>query len=161
MRYCGQCGATISETAIFCERCGVKLIDIKPKPEKDVQHNSNTDPMEAEPEIEELDLTKLDKDAMEKHGPETKNAPTTSAKKSGEPQTAKQGDNIINLNDILESEEKVEADDSIKREVLADDEIFTKICPMCGEEMEISSKLLANKPVMVKCLKCGQDTKIW
>ena len=142
MKYCELCGVQVSESAKFCSQCGGKLSDsmaTAKEPQsaegKDVQQKKEV----KEPEIEELDLTKLDKQAKE----------------------PAKAENIINLQDILETDEKVELDSTIKREVLADDELFSKICPMCGEDMQINIKLLENTPVKIKCLKCGNETTIW
>jgi predicted RNA-binding Zn-ribbon protein involved in translation (DUF1610 family) len=184
MPICERCGAKVSENARFCEQCGLKLNEaaIKtPEPEhacqdKIVKDNSTVEHPEqpkeiAEPEIEELDLTTLDKKAKSGEVPDEQPPSTgaTEPQAGGTPagdhvpaeEPSKKSDNIINLGEILESEEKKELDTSIKREVLADDEVFSKICPMCGEEMQINKQLLANTPVLVKCLKCGNETKIW
>ena len=155
MRFCEQCGGQVSDIARFCEQCGAKLRqaetpndnitpqDSSPDTGRENQAKDSTMP---EPEVEELDLTKLDD--------KVKDEKTTEKQ-------PKKADNIIDLKDILESDEKVEADESIKREALADDEVFYKVCPMCGEEMNLNKQLLENTPVMVKCLKCGNETKIW
>lgn len=164
MRYCEQCGGSISETAKFCEHCGFKFEEHK---NDEIKQKSTTQPdqeqmdtQDDKVELEELDLTVLDENAAQG------NVDTTDTGKIKEPekkvgQEKKSNSNIIDLKDILEKEEKVEVDDGIKREVLADDEIFSKVCPMCGEEMEISKQLVDNAPIMVKCLKCGNETKIW
>ena len=164
MPFCGQCGAKTSENAKFCEQCGMRLRtghtsngtieknenvpDADTTMGKSGEDKNNEQPAD---NIEELDLTSLDEKV-------TKEQPG-----AGKTENAKlqKNDNIINLNEILESEKKVEMDDSIKREVLADDEVLSKICPMCGEEMQLNKQLMENAPVMVKCLKCGNETKIW
>ena len=174
MRLCNKCGATVSEVARFCEICGEKLTDIveQPKTPGGTETDSN--------KIEELDLTALDKKAANnliqdaqdqkkenlprEQKPDTTptQAPSATAPNQ-QPQADKnsQNRNIIDLKDILESDEKVEMDNTIKREALADDEVLSKICPMCGEDMQLNKNLLENTPVMVKCLKCGNETKIW
>jgi hypothetical protein len=177
MRFCGKCGAQISEKAIYCEMCGIKLIDIPNETSnKDTAKENNLpEPDKSTSEIEELDLTKLDKKMnMESTKPDEIriDIDTTSEDDSNKNEEGKAGEgkiedgtkkkkNIIDLKDVLESEEKVEMDDKIRREVLADEEEFYKVCPMCGEEITINKKLLENTPVLVKCLKCGQETKIW
>lgn len=184
MQYCGQCGAEVSESAKFCEQCGIRLPEIpkttsnstlpevkidvvkEPVPEQPTEPTGEQaqDKTTAEPEgevgVEELDLTALDKKVTEQP-PTEKPATTTPEQKPEQQPESKKPENIINLQDVLESEEKVEADDSIKREVLADDEVLTKVCPMCGEDLQLNKKLLENAPVLVKCLKCGNDTKVW
>jgi len=176
MPFCEQCGAEVSNTAKFCEQCGTKLKTGEQEPPQDSTKSSaveapKTDKTDQatgsesagkgeDAEGEELDLTALDKKVREGK------TPNSEAQAPPQPQQAKQespkkADNIINLNEILESDEKKELDSSIKREVLADDEVFSKICPMCGEEMQINKQLLGSTPVLVKCLKCGNETKIW
>lgn len=170
MPFCKQCGANVSETAKFCEKCGTKLKAGEQKPTtKDQGSTAASVPKTEKPDqatgskgegkgegadTEELDLTALDKKVREGQTPDSE----AHEQKQAPP---KQPDNIINLNEILESDEKKELDSSIKREVLADDEVFSKICPMCGEEMNINKQLLGSTPVLVKCLKCGNETKIW
>jgi predicted RNA-binding Zn-ribbon protein involved in translation (DUF1610 family) len=128
-------------------------------------------------ETEELDLTKLDEKvksdssaAESKQNIDSSTTPGNQGNAKPESKEADNGsektpiakaDNIINLNEILESEEKVELDNTIKREALADEDVFSKICPMCGEDMQINKQLLENTPVVVKCLKCGNETKVW
>ncbi len=183
MRHCGRCGASVSETAKFCEECGEHLGDVgahgavpsavpgAQDTSKDVDVTPTPIDKHAEEkdaDFEELDLTNLDKKAKGETGggsdqaqkPSQAQTPGPEAKPPQDKPPEKAG-NIIDIQDILESEEKVEADNSIKREVLADEEIFSKICPMCGEDMQISKQLLENTPVVVKCLKCGNETKIW
>jgi predicted RNA-binding Zn-ribbon protein involved in translation (DUF1610 family) len=172
MRFCGKCGAQISEKAIYCEMCGVKLIDTSGAEIPNINQEPSIQDKSTE-EIEELDLTKLDPNADEKlkidtPTPDSVDITVDTTKeelqatdKSNEDDKDKKDKNIINIQEVLESEEKVEADDTIKREVLADEEELYKVCPMCGEEITLSKKLLENTPVMVKCLKCGQETKIW
>ena len=168
MRICHQCSAQVSEVARFCEMCGKKLTEAPSpnKPAEDLEAKdqaiqpASTD-ISVKPEVEELDLTALDNKAKTDPGslPDTTEPdPETKEQKS---ESAKGADNVIDLKEILESDEKKELDSSIKREVLADDEVFFKVCPMCGEEMNINKNLLENTPVMVKCLKCGNETKIW
>ena len=159
MRFCKSCGESVSETAKFCEHCGIKLNETEEggasvKSPKKLNENEKA-------EVDELDLTALDKKVAEGqiHGEQTNENGKKDEKPTGV--KTKQSNNIINLNEVLESEEKVEMDNSIKREVLADDEVFSKICPMCGEEMQLNKQLLENTPVVVKCLKCGNETKIW
>jgi predicted RNA-binding Zn-ribbon protein involved in translation (DUF1610 family) len=173
MRFCGKCGAQVSEKAIYCEMCGVKLIDTSGAetshgtPEQFGQDQNDE-------EIEELDLTKLDAniddklkidtptpDSVDIQVDTTKEGSDTSKEDEKQVDQDEKDKKIINLQEVLESEEKVEADDSIKREVLADEDELSKVCPMCGEEITLSKKLLENTPVIVKCLKCGQETKIW
>ncbi len=166
MRTCPRCGGKVSDIAKFCEQCGVNLDEqptdgsLQPKEEQapeEVQENiefSEKTTENTKSDVEELDLTALDKKVVE--GELSKKEAQESVQDK-----PKAGDNIIDLKDVLESEEKVEMDSSIKREVLADEEVFSKICPMCGEEMQINKKLLEDTPVMVKCLKCGHETKIW
>jgi predicted RNA-binding Zn-ribbon protein involved in translation (DUF1610 family) len=142
MKYCEHCGAQIPESAKFCSQCGSELgesVVPENEPQEEAVKKNQQKKEVKEPEIEELDLTTLDKQVKE---------PT-------------KAENIINIQDILETDEKVEVDNTIKREVLKDDELFSKICPMCGEDMQINIKLLENKPVKVKCLKCGNETTIW
>ena len=168
MRICHQCSAQVSEIARFCEMCGMKLTEVS-SPDKTAEDSEAKDqatqPATAnegtEPEVEELDLTALDKKAKTdpKSVPDTTG--TNPEPKEEKPGSAKGADNVIDLKEILESDEKKELDSSIKREVLADDEVFFKVCPMCGEELQINKNLLENTPVMVKCLKCGNETKIW
>jgi len=162
MRNCKQCGAEVSDKARFCEMCGSRLdlpSDLAP-PDRDG----------ADGDVEELDLTGLDKEVTKTPSKDTKSSVPSPERPQAKPDAKpkpeqkpkpKQGGNIIDLKDVLESEEKIEADDSIKREVLADDEVLTKICPMCGEEIQLNSALIQNTPVLVKCLKCGNETKIW
>lgn len=161
MGLCHSCGAQISETAKFCEQCGMKLKEPEP----------------VGSETEELDLTKLDEkaksdssDAESEQNIDPSTKPGNQGNAKPVPKEADNGsektpitkaDNIINLNEILESEEKVELDNTIKREALADEDVFSKICPMCGEDMQINKQLLENTPVVVKCLKCGNETKVW
>jgi RNA polymerase subunit RPABC4/transcription elongation factor Spt4 len=167
MSFCHECGATVSDGAKFCEQCGTKLnppADALQKPdEKSTTPSKETQPKQTdENNVEEIDLTEMDKKAAAGLDNDSK-TPTANSQSpnKNKPEQPKKADNIINLNDILESEEKVEIDNSIKREALADDEIFSKICPMCGEDMQLNKQLLASTPVMVKCLKCGNETKIW
>ena len=181
MRSCGRCGTEVSETAKFCEQCGIKLSDL----EAQETQPSSVEPVNApdvvtsvdEPEqgsetgnsVEELDLTKLDEAAKDQTQNTTVDenipqSPDTGGKNASLTESETKPDNdkkIIDLKEILESEEKVEMDNKIRRKVLDDDEVFYKVCPMCGEELSINKKLLENTPVMVKCLKCGHDTKIW
>lgn len=176
MRYCDQCGGKVSDTAKFCEQCGGKLSEITditpsiPEVKIDVikeetneteptdSTQATTDKTEDVGEVEELDLTALDKKVTDQ-SPTDQQA--SNKPEPAEPKPIPKQNNVINLQDVLESEEKVEADDSIKREVLADDEVFSKVCPMCGEDMQLNKQLLENAPVMIKCLKCGNETKIW
>ena len=177
MRLCGKCGAQISEKAIYCEMCGVKLFEIPNETGKIdiVKENNIPEPGKSKPEVEELDLTELDKKMnIESPKPdeirididttpddENKDKDSVESVDRKIEDGVKKDNNIIDLKEVLESEEKVEMDDKIKREVLADEEEFYKVCPMCGEEITINKKLLENTPVLVKCLKCGQETKIW
>ncbi len=191
MRNCGQCGAQVSDLAKFCDQCGSKLgtpsstefspttptpdvnIDITnkavPEPSAAPAHEPESAAAEPGDEIEELDLTALDKKISSASSAGDHQEPKTTTKNKDNPTTSeskhtvepRQNNNIIDLKEVLESEEKVEADDSIKREVLADDEVFSKVCPMCGEELQLNKQLMENTPVMVKCLKCGNETKIW
>lgn len=168
MRICHQCSAQVSEVARFCEMCGTKLADI-PTPDKIAGDSDAKDQVtppttaneSVEPEVEELDLTALDNKAKTDLESVPDNTETDSKPKEHKPKYAKGSDNVIDLKEILESDEKKELDSSIKREVLADDEVFFKVCPMCGEELQINKNLLENTPVKVKCLKCGNETKIW
>lgn len=156
MRFCHKCGANVTDNAIFCEQCGIKLGS--PAENAPNSTDNNDDPNN----IEEIDLTELDKKTND-----AQNKPTNSNQNdnsSHDPEkTKKQNneDNIINIQDILESDDKVEMDSSIKRKALADEEDFSKICPMCGEDLQINKSLLENTPVLIKCLKCGNETKIW
>lgn len=161
MRLCDSCGAQVSETAKFCEQCGMKLKEPEP----------------VGSEAEELDLTALDEkaksDSSAAESQQNIDSSTTPANQgNAKPESKEAGndsektpkakaDNIINLNEILESEEKVELDNTIKREALADEDVFSKICPMCGEDLQINKQLLENTPVVIKCLKCGNETKVW
>jgi hypothetical protein len=157
MRTCGKCGGHISDIARFCEHCGVKLEDAgKNFIDIDASDANSTQPMKSvkEGDIEELDLTELDKKTVNKNGQKDTGKKSTSSK-------GRSNDSIIDLQDILEKDEKVTMDDSIKREVLADDEILTKVCPMCGEAMDINRKVMESGPILVKCLKCGNETKVW
>jgi len=176
MPVCKQCGAEVSNTAKFCEQCGTKLKPGELKPTQDKKNSTAAEtPKTDKPDqatgsegagkgedadAEELDLTALDKKVREGKTPDSE-AQAPPQTKQPKQETPKKADNIINLNEILESEEKKELDSSIKREVLADDEVFSKICPMCGEELQINKQLLRSTPVLVKCLKCGNETKIW
>ena len=63
--------------------------------------------------------------------------------------------------DLSELDEKVKGNVKINRNIVDNDEVFSKICPMCGEDMQINKNLLENTPVVVKCIKCGHETKIW
>ncbi len=113
---------------------------------------------------DELDLTALDERALadqENNLVQNKLEPQPATTNAELGQEIKKENNIINIHEVLESEEKVEMDSTIKREVLVDDQVFSKICPMCGEDMQINKNLLENTPVVVKCLKCGHETKIW
>jgi predicted RNA-binding Zn-ribbon protein involved in translation (DUF1610 family) len=148
--------------------CGVKLTSSPSldKPANDLESKDQATPPattgeRAEPEVEELDLTALDDEAKTDPGSVQETTGTDSKPKEQKTESAKGADNVIDLKEILESDEKKELDNSIKREVLADDEEFFKVCPMCGEEMNINKNLLENTPVLVKCLKCGNETKIW
>ena len=165
MRYCGKCGAQVSEKALYCEMCAGKLVETQEIKTQDSPPATNNKPAQDKPEIEELDLTALDKDAAGdkniQNDTNKNNIDTPQPTAGVDQDKPKHGENIININEILESEDKVEIDNSIKREVLADDEELSKVCPMCGEGMQLNKKLLENVPVMVKCLKCGNETKIW
>jgi predicted RNA-binding Zn-ribbon protein involved in translation (DUF1610 family) len=159
--------------------CGVKLEDINQSLAKELSEVVNDKALSGESkEVEELDLTQLDKEALSEPGPDKSEQNIGDTPQSTQPPASEQepkpgstqepkndstskNENIIDIKDILESEEKVEMDSSIKREALADDEIFSKICPMCGEDMQLNKQLLASTPVLVKCLKCGNETKIW
>ena len=112
--------------------------------------------------VEELDLTKLDASVTDQPGVTRQNGEATEESSGCTSDQSPDNDKkIIDLKEILESDDKVEMDSKTRREVLAEDEVFYKICPMCGEELSINKKLLENTPVVVKCLKCGHDTKIW
>jgi predicted RNA-binding Zn-ribbon protein involved in translation (DUF1610 family) len=172
MRYCEQCGAKVSETAKFCDSCGAKLVTIKTDDQAHIdikKPGQKKDQPNQAGDMDELDLSALDKKAGAASKPEKGTSSSSAAQKDHDDKTSKQksgqepksGKNIIDLKEILEQEEKVEMDDSIKREVLTDDEVLSKICPMCGEDMQISNKLLENTPALIKCLKCGNVTKIW
>ena len=175
MRFCGKCGAQISEKAIYCEMCGVKLFEYSQQYNKKIDDKVAGKQETPEQEIEELDLTNLNKDMnITTPTPDTVNIDldtTSNIENKIKNQSKKTKMNnekvdnpekkMIDLKEVLEAEEKTEMDDSIKREVLTDEEELTKVCPMCGEEMTINKKLLENTPVLVKCLKCGQETKIW
>ena len=176
MRLCGKCGAEVSEIAKFCEQCGIKLNDLEPKDTTSSMDDSGKpqtlgdEPVspaqdsENDTGIEELDLTKLDVSVNARDRPgETGKNDQAADKNSGctQDQNPDNDKKIIDLKEILESDDKVEMDSKTRREVLAEDEVFYKICPMCGEELSINKKLLENTPVIVKCLKCGHDTKIW
>ena len=186
MRICQSCGTKVAETAKFCDQCGIKLIETQNNNTDQISQNKteidNSDQKSPDQtkkkgklDLGELDLTALDKKAVEGKISEEhlqdiddknkeiaqKDDASEKVKKIRE-KIPKQSDNIINLNEVLESDEKVELDNSsIKREVLADDEVLSKICPMCGEELQLNKQLLENTPVIVKCLKCGNETKIW
>jgi predicted RNA-binding Zn-ribbon protein involved in translation (DUF1610 family) len=122
----------------------VKLVS--PATEAPTANNKN----ENQNNVEEIDLTELDEKSKDNNG-----------KSANDNKIEDKQSNIIDIQDILESEDKVEMDSSIKREVLEDEDELSKICPMCGEDMQINKKLLESTPVMVKCLKCGNETKIW